>query len=157
MNSCPCCANGSSRSPSDKQNDAIEQSSWDGDWCRRARFDHGSLLSSAKNSECRFDSIPRSWSVLSGAGNAQHARQAMDAVDRQLVRRKGALIQLLDPRFDQFEPNPGYIKGHLRGVRENGDQYTHAAVWAAMAFASAIGRRLTTLPCCRTPRMAARD
>ncbi|MFD2273102.1 GH36-type glycosyl hydrolase domain-containing protein [Undibacterium arcticum] len=119
MNSCPCCANGSSRSPSDKQNDAIEQSSWDGDWCRRARFDHGSLLSSAKKTpNADSISIPRSWSVLSGAGNAQHARQAMDAVDRQLVRRKGALIQLLDPRFDQFEPNPGYIKGHLRGVRE---------------------------------------
>lgn len=115
---------------------AIERSSWDGDWYRRAWFDDGSPLGSAEDTECRIDSIPQSWSVLSGAGDAQRARQAMDAVDRQLVHREAALVQLLDPPFDQFEPDPGYIKGYLRGVRENGGQYTHAAVWAAMAFAA---------------------
>ena len=74
--------------------------------------------------------------MLSGAGDPQRARTAMDAVDRQLVRRDAALVQLLDPPFNQSNPNPGYIQGYLRGVRENGGQYTHAAVWAAMAFAA---------------------
>ena len=115
--------------------DAIERCSWDGGWYRRAWFDDGTLLGSAENSECRIDSIPQSWSVLSGAGDAQRTRKAMDAVDKHLVRLDGALIQLLDPPFDRAEPNPGYIKGYLPGVRENGGQYTHAAVWAAMAFA----------------------
>jgi len=123
-------------SEADRLRDAIEHSSWDGDWYRRAWFDDGTPLGSAKNSECRIDSISQSWSVLSGAGDAQRARKAMDAVDRHLVRVEGALIQLLDPPFDRSEPNPGYIKGYLRGVRENGGQYTHAAVWAAMAFAA---------------------
>jgi len=116
--------------------DAIEHSSWDGDWYRRAWFDDGSPLGTSSNAECRIDSIAQSWSVLSGAGDAERARNAMDAVDRHLVRADGALIQLLDPPFDRSEPNPGYIKGYLRGVRENGGQYTHAAVWAAMAFAA---------------------
>ncbi len=115
---------------------AIEQSSWDGGWYRRGWFDDGSPLGTSSNEECRIDSIAQSWSVLSGAGDAQRARKAMDAVDRHLVRPEGALIQLLDPPFDRSEPNPGYIKGYLRGVRENGGQYTHAAVWAAMAFAA---------------------
>lgn len=115
--------------------DAIEQNGWDGDWYRRAWFDDGSLLGSAENTECRIDSVPQSWAVLSGAGDAQRARQAMDSVDTELVRHESALIQLLNPPFDRSEPNPGYIKGYLRGVRENGGQYTHAAVWAAMAFA----------------------
>jgi cellobiose phosphorylase len=116
--------------------EAIEQTAWDGDWYRRAWFDDGSPLGTSSNAECRIDSIAQSWSVLSGAGNAQRARKAMDAVDRYLVRPDAALIQLLDPPFDRSEPNPGYIKGYLRGVRENGGQYTHAAVWAAMAFAA---------------------
>ncbi|MEO8347021.1 MAG: glycosyl hydrolase family 65 protein, partial [Betaproteobacteria bacterium] len=114
----------------------IEQSSWDGAWYRRAYFDDGSPLGSASNSECRIDSIAQSWSVLSGADDVQHAHMAMDAVDAQLVCREGALVQLLDPPFDHSKPDPGYIKGYLRGVRENGGQYTHAAVWAAMAFAA---------------------
>lgn len=121
---------------SDRLRDAIEQSSWDGEWYRRAWFDDGSPLGSAENDECRIDSIAQSWSVLSGAGNMRRARQAMDAVDLYLVRREDALVQLLDPPFNQSEPDPGYIKGYLRGVRENGGQYTHAAVWAAMAFAA---------------------
>ena len=116
--------------------DAIEKSSWDAAWYRRAWFDDGSPLGTSSNAECRIDSIAQSWSVLSGAGDAQRARRAMRAVDEQLVRRDAALIQLLDPPFDHSEPSPGYIQGYLRGVRENGGQYTHAAVWVLMAFAA---------------------
>ena len=120
----------------------IEQNGWDGGWYRRAYFDDGSPLGSADNAECQIDSIAQSWSVLSGAGDPERARMAMDAVDRRLVRREHALIQLLDPPFDKSELNPGYIKGYVPGVRENGGQYTHAAIWAAMAFAAlGDGRR----------------
>jgi cellobiose phosphorylase len=116
--------------------DAIEQSSWDGAWYRRAWFDDGSPLGTSSNAECRIDSIAQSWAVLSGAGDGQRARKAMNAVDAQLVRRDAALIQLLDPPFNHSDPSPGYIQGYVRGVRENGGQYTHAAVWVAMAFAA---------------------
>ena len=115
---------------------AIEQNGWDGAWYRRAWFDDGSPLGTSTNAECRIDSIAQSWSVLSGAGEDQRARMAMDALDRQLVHRDAALIQLLDPPFNHSDPNPGYIQGYVPGVRENGGQYTHAAVWAAMAFAA---------------------
>jgi cellobiose phosphorylase len=115
---------------------ASREQSWDGGWYRRAYFDDGSPLGSAANAECSIDSIAQSWAVLSGAGDAAHARTAMDAVDRMLVHRDAGLVQLLEPPFDHFEPNPGYIKGYLPGVRENGAQYTHAAVWVAMAFAT---------------------
>ncbi len=114
----------------------LERSGWDGEWYRRAYFDDGSPLGSAGNPECRIDSIPQSWSVLSGAGSAERSRMAMEAVDRHLVRRNHALIQLLEPPFDKSDMNPGYIKGYVPGVRENGGQYTHAAVWASMAFAA---------------------
>jgi cellobiose phosphorylase len=114
----------------------IEQYGWDGEWYRRAYFDDGSPLGSASNAECRIDSIAQSWSVLSGAGDPGRSRMAMDAVDQRLVRRDHALIQLLDPPFDQSALNPGYIKGYVPGVRENGGQYTHGAIWAAMAFAT---------------------
>jgi cellobiose phosphorylase len=118
----------------------IEQHGWDGEWYRRAYFDDGSPLGSASNPECQIDSIAQSWSVLSGAGDALRSRMAMSALDRRLVRRDHALIQLLDPPFDKSHLNPGYIKGYVPGVRENGGQYTHAAIWAAMAFA-ALGDR----------------
>jgi cyclic beta-1,2-glucan synthetase len=114
----------------------IEQHGWDGTWYRRAYFDDGTPLGSKDNSECQIDSISQSWSVLSGAGDPERARMAMAAVDEQLVRREHALIQLLDPPFDQSDLDPGYIKGYVPGVRENGGQYTHAAIWAAMAFAA---------------------
>jgi cellobiose phosphorylase len=120
----------------------IEQNGWDGEWYRRAYFDDGSPLGSASNPECRIDSIAQSWSVLSGAADAERSRKAMDAVEKRLVRRDPGLIQLLDPPFDKSELNPGYIKGYVPGVRENGGQYTHGAVWAAMAFAAlGDGRR----------------
>jgi cyclic beta-1,2-glucan synthetase len=114
---------------------SIEQNGWDGEWYRRAYFDDGSPLGSAGNAECRIDSIAQSWSVLSGAGGAERSRAAMEALDRHLVCREEAIVKLLDPPFDKSASNPGYIKGYVPGVRENGGQYTHAAIWAAMAFA----------------------
>ncbi|HWR35049.1 MAG TPA: glucoamylase family protein [Clostridia bacterium] len=120
----------------------IEQSGWDGEWYRRAYFDDGTPLGSSTNAECQIDSIAQSWSVLSGAGDNDRSHMAMDSLDRRLVRRDAGLIQLLDPPFDKSELNPGSIKGYVPGVRENGGQYTHAAIWAAMAFAAlGDGRR----------------
>ncbi|OZY86500.1 cyclic beta 1-2 glucan synthetase [Cellvibrio mixtus] len=113
----------------------IDQYAWDGAWFRRAWFDDGVALGSAVNDECRIDSIAQSWSVLSGAGDPMRARQAMASLDKHLVRRDQGIIQLLDPPFDKSAMNPGYIKGYVPGVRENGGQYTHAAIWATMAFA----------------------
>jgi cyclic beta-1,2-glucan synthetase len=118
----------------------IEQHGWDGSWYRRAYFDDGTPLGSAINAECRIDSIAQSWSVLSGGGTGDRPRLAMAAVDQHLVRRDAALVQLLEPPFDQSPLDPGYIKGYVPGVRENGGQYTHAAIWATMAFA-ALGDR----------------
>jgi cellobiose phosphorylase len=112
----------------------IEKNGWDGEWYRRAYFDNGLPLGSASNEECQIDSISQSWSVLSGAGDNDRSRIAMESVNKRLVRRKDSLVQLLDPPFDKSNLNPGYIKGYVPGVRENGGQYTHAAIWAAMAF-----------------------
>jgi len=114
----------------------IEHHGWDGEWYRRAFFDDGAPLGSALNTECRIDAIAQSWSVISGAGDPERARLAMEALDRHLVDREHSLIKLLAPPFDTSELNPGYIKGYVPGVRENGGQYTHGAVWAAMAFAA---------------------
>ncbi|MPZ45690.1 MAG: cyclic beta 1-2 glucan synthetase [Betaproteobacteria bacterium] len=114
----------------------IEANAWDGQWYRRAYFDDGTPLGAAGDSECQIDSIAQSWSVLSAAGSPRRAQMAMDSLDRRLVRRDHGLIQLLDPPFDKSALNPGYIKGYVPGVRENGGQYTHAAIWAAMAFAA---------------------
>jgi cyclic beta-1,2-glucan glucanotransferase len=115
----------------------IEAHVWDGERYRRAYFDDRSPLGSVRNPECRIDLILPSWSVLSGAGEASRARLAMESVDHRLIRREQALIQLLYPPFDKSDFYPGYIKGYVPGVRENGGQYTHAA----MAFADlATGR-----------------
>jgi cyclic beta-1,2-glucan synthetase len=114
----------------------VEATGWDGAWYRRAWFDDGTPLGSASNAECRIDSIAQSWSVLSGAAPDDRARQAMDSVYRRLVHPDTRLVQLLDPPFDTSRPSPGYIQGYVRGVRENGGQYTHAAVWATLAFAA---------------------
>jgi cellobiose phosphorylase len=113
----------------------IEAHAWDGDWYRRAWFDDGTPLGSSSNDECRIDSISQSWAVISNGGNSVRARQAMTAVDQRLVRRDKQIIQLLDPPFDKSDLEPGYIKGYIPGVRENGGQYTHAAIWTTMAFA----------------------
>jgi cyclic beta-1,2-glucan synthetase len=114
----------------------LEASGWDGAWYRRAYFDDGTALGSADSVECRIDSIAQSWAVLSGIGSPQRVAQAMDAVATHLVRPQARLVQLLDPPFDRQGPNPGYIAGYVPGVRENGGQYTHSAIWATMAFAA---------------------
>jgi cellobiose phosphorylase len=113
----------------------VEAHAWDGAWYRRAYFDDGSPLGSSLNEECQIDSISQSWAVISQAGDPARARRAMAAVDRRLVRREDRLILLLDPPFDKSSLEPGYIKAYVPGVRENGGQYTHAAIWSAMAFA----------------------
>jgi len=113
----------------------IEDHAWDGEWYHRAYFDNGDILGTAKNQECRIDSIPQSWAVISGAADQDRARMAIDQVDRLLVNRQDALIRLFTPPFDTGATDPGYIKGYVPGVRENGGQYSHAAVWAVMAFA----------------------
>ncbi|NID05648.1 cyclic beta 1-2 glucan synthetase [Luteibacter jiangsuensis] len=113
----------------------VEAHAWDGEWYLRAWFDDGTPLGSAANDECRIDAVAQSWSVLSGGAPDGRAREAMRSVDAHLVRPDAGLIQLLDPPFDKTAMDPGYIKGYLPGVRENGGQYTHAAVWVAMAFA----------------------
>ncbi|OLN27727.1 Cyclic beta-1,2-glucan synthase [Desulfovibrio sp. DV] len=118
----------------------IEGQAWDGDWYRRAYFDDGTPLGSAENEECQIDSISQSWSVLSGGGDPGRSRQAMAAVDQRLVSRNDGLVKLLAPPFDTSSLEPGYIKGYVPGVRENGGQYTHAAIWAAMALAR-LGER----------------
>ena len=115
--------------------EAIEREAWDGAWYRRAYFDDGTPLGSHLNAECQIDSLPQSWAVISGAGDTDRARQAMASVETHLVRREAGLIQLFDPPFDQSPLNPGYIKGYIPGVRENGGQYTHGALWTTMAFA----------------------
>ncbi len=114
----------------------IELNAWDGNWYLRAFFDDGTPLGSAKNDECKIDSIPQSWSVLSGAGNITHSRIAMQSAYDFLVKKDQSVIRLFDPPFNLAIPNPGYIKGYLPGVRENGGQYTHAAVWLIMAAAA---------------------
>ncbi|MDP1570215.1 MAG: glucoamylase family protein [Vicinamibacterales bacterium] len=108
---------------------------WDGGWYRRAYFDDGTPLGSVQNMECKLDSLTQSWAVLSGAANPTRAERAMDAVRTHLVRREAQIVLLLTPPFDRMPQDPGYIKGYLPGVRENGGQYTHAALWAVMALA----------------------
>ncbi|MEO8364475.1 MAG: glucoamylase family protein, partial [Ilumatobacteraceae bacterium] len=115
---------------------ALESDGWDGHWYRRAFFDDGTPLGSASNSECRIDSIAQSWSVISGAGNPERARQAMAAVDEYLIRRADGTLPLFTPPFDKSKSDPGYVKGYLPGIRENGGQYTHAAAWSVIAFAA---------------------
>lgn len=120
---------------SEKLKSAINQNGWDGKWYKRAYFDDGTPLGSAKNTDCQIDSISQSWSVLSGAGSVERSNMAIDMAMQRLVDRDAAIIKLLDPPFDKGSENPGYIKGYVPGVRENGGQYTHAAIWMAMAFA----------------------
>jgi cellobiose phosphorylase len=113
----------------------IEQHAWDGQWYRRAYFDDGTPLGSAENEECQIDAISQSWSIISGAATLDRGTTAMASVDQRLVRTDDRLILLLDPPFDKSDLNPGYIKGYLPGVRENGGQYTHSAIWTVMATA----------------------
>jgi len=114
---------------------ALEENAWDGDWFRRAYFDDGTPLGSTENEECRIDSIAHSWSVISGGANPQKAARAMASVDEYLIRRGDGIVLLFTPPFDKSALEPGYIKGYVPGVRENGGQYTHAALWTLIAFA----------------------
>jgi cyclic beta-1,2-glucan synthetase len=115
---------------------ALERHGWDGDWYRRAYFDDGTPLGSATNVECRIDSIAQSWAVLSGVADPPHAARAMAAVEEYLVRRGDGLVLLFTPPFDHSDVDPGYVKGYLPGIRENGGQYTHGAIWSVLAFAA---------------------
>jgi cyclic beta-1,2-glucan synthetase len=115
--------------------EAVERSAWDGEWYRRAYFDDGSPLGSRTSDECKIDSIAQSWSIISGAGRPDRTRTAMQSLNKYLVRDDARLIMLLTPPFDKTTHDPGYIQGYLPGVRENGAQYTHAALWAVLATA----------------------
>ena len=121
----------------------IMQNAWDGEWWRRAYFDDGTPLGSKQNDECKIDSIAQSWSVISKAGDPDRSVVAMNAASKYLVNRDLGIIQLFNPPFDKSSLNPGYIKGYVPGVRENGGQYTHAAIWLVMAYA-ALGEREKT-------------
>ena len=121
----------------------VRENAWDGEWYRRAYFDDGTPLGSHENVECKIDSIAQSWSVISKAGDVERTETAMESAEKYLVRKDAGIIQLFDPPFDKSDLNPGYIKGYVPGVRENGGQYTHAAIWLVMAFA-AMGNRKKT-------------
>ncbi|HEY0431908.1 MAG TPA: hypothetical protein VGC61_08805 [Pyrinomonadaceae bacterium] len=119
----------------EKLKQALAEKGWDGDWYRRAYFDDGTPLGSVQNDECRIDSIVQSWSVISGAAESYRAQRAMAAVEEYLIRRGDGLVILFTPPFDKGKLDVGYIKGYVPGVRENGGQYTHAALWTLIAFA----------------------
>jgi cyclic beta-1,2-glucan synthetase len=116
--------------------EAVEREAWDGDWYRRAFFDDGTPLGTSAGAACRIDSIPQSWAVIAGGADPARARTAMDAVDRHLVRRRDGLVLLFTPPFEGGQPDPGYIQGYPPGIRENGGQYTHGAIWSVIAFAA---------------------
>ena len=115
--------------------EALERDGWDGDWYRRAYYDDGTPLGSASSSECRIDSMAQSWSVMSRAADPARSARAMAAVEKYLVRRDDGLVLLFSPPFDQTPLDPGYIKAYPPGIRENGGQYTHGAIWSVIAFA----------------------
>lgn len=114
---------------------ALEENAWDGNWYRRAYFDNGVPLGSAENTECKIDSLSQSWAVISGAGREERINKAFEALEHYLINKDDGLVMLLTPPFDEGDLEPGYIKGYIPGVRENGGQYTHAAVWVVMAYA----------------------
>lgn len=114
---------------------ALEADGWDGNWYRRAYYDDGTPLGSSENEECQIDAIAQSWAVLSGAGRAERVQTAMQSVREKLIREQDRLLLLFTPPFDQTGKDPGYIKGYLPGIRENGGQYTHAALWTIWALA----------------------
>jgi cyclic beta-1,2-glucan synthetase len=118
---------------------ALESAGWDGQWYRRGYYDDGTPLGSNDNSECKIDAIAQSWSVISGAADASHAALAMNAVERHLIRHDDQIALLFTPPFDRSSQDPGYIKGYPPGIRENGGQYTHGAIWSIFAF-TALGQ-----------------
>jgi cyclic beta-1,2-glucan synthetase len=136
----------------------IDREAWDGAWYLRARFDDGTPLGSAMNDEARIDSLPQSWALIAGGGDPRHARRALDSAWRQLILRAERLVLLFTPPFERMRPSPGYIQGYPPGVRENGGQYTHAAIWLAIAMArSGDGNRAAELMRIVNPVEKARD
>src|SRR4029077_14151035 len=114
---------------------AVEEHAWDGRWYRRAYFDDGTPLGSEQNDECKIDSIAQTWAVMAGVANPERMRQDMGAVEEFLVKQAEKMILLFTPPFDRGKLQPGYIKGYVPGIRENGGQYTHAAAWVVQATA----------------------
>lgn len=114
---------------------ALNTTAWDAEWFKRAFTDDGLVLGSKNNKECRIDSIAQSWSVISGAGEAYKAKTAMESLEKYLIDKETGIIKLLNPPFEKSDLKPGYIKSYLPGVRENGGQYTHSAIWAIIAYA----------------------
>jgi cyclic beta-1,2-glucan synthetase len=136
----------------------IDREAWDGAWYLRARFDDGTPLGSAANDEARIDSLSQSWAWIAGGGDPQRAKQALNSAWRQLVLRGDRLALLFTPPFDLMQPSPGYIQGYPPGVRENGAQYTHAAIWLAIDLArSGDGDRAAELMRILNPVEKARD
>ena len=117
--------------------EALNDAGWDGEWYRRAYYDDGQPLGSRKNDECRIDALSQAWAVISGAAPEDRARMALDAVERELVDEEAGIIRLLTPAFDKTPHDPGYIRGYVPGVRENGGQYTHGVLWIVRALAEA--------------------
>jgi cyclic beta-1,2-glucan synthetase len=113
----------------------LEENAWDGNWYRRAYFDDGTPLGTSQNEECKIDSLSQSWAVISGAADKKRAEEAMNSLERYLIKEDNGMILLLTPPFNKSNLEPGYIKGYVPGVRENGGQYTHAATWVILAFA----------------------
>jgi cellobiose phosphorylase len=114
----------------------LNENGWDGAWYLRAFYDDGTPIGSAANEECSIDAISQAWSIFSGVSSPERGKQSLQAVEKHLVSEKGKFIRLLNPPFDKTEKDPGYIKGYIPGVRENGGQYTHAALWTVKAFAA---------------------
>jgi cyclic beta-1,2-glucan synthetase len=136
----------------------VEQFAWDGEWYLRATFDDGTSLGSSANVEARIDSLPQSWAWLSGAARPDRAEKALESAWGHLVREDDGLVLLFEPPFDTMKPSPGYISGYPPGVRENGGQYTHAAVWLAMAMVrSGDGTRAANILRMINPIERARD
>jgi cellobiose phosphorylase len=123
------------REGAERVRSSLEANAWDGAWYLRAYFDDGTPLGSAQNDECQIDAIPQAWAVISGVADPARAQTAMKAVENRLVRYGDGIIQLFDPPFDRGVLQPGYLKGYVPGIRENGGQYTHAAVWVVLATA----------------------
>jgi cyclic beta-1,2-glucan synthetase len=142
----------------------VDAKAWDGAWYRRAYYDDGTPLGSVANDDCQIDSIAQSWAVLSGTSDPESAARAMESVAHRLLQPDDQLLQLLAPPFDKTARDPGYIKGYPPGIRENGGQYTHAALWAVWAFAQlgqgdraeALFRMLNPIHLAGTPAGAAR-
>ncbi|MBP1203971.1 cyclic beta-1,2-glucan synthetase [Duganella sp. 1411] len=124
----------------DHLDQALNDGGWDGEWYRRAYYDNGAVIGSRDSDECQIDALAQAWAVISEAAPPARAAQSLDALERRLVSEQDGLIRLLTPAFVNTPNDPGYIKGYVAGVRENGGQYTHAACWVVRAMAEA-GRR----------------